>query len=71
MKVTTYNFFKISGSYQFIKDGKITVLSCEMFSCLMNQYKYMGYKVTFETEYSISVSKIENEIETFMKHICK
>ena len=71
MKITTYSFFKVSNTYQFVKDGKLFTFSSEMFSCLLNQYKFMGYKVTIETESYISISKIENEIDLFMKLIRK
>jgi hypothetical protein len=66
MKVTTYNFFKVSNTYQFVNDGKLTTFSNEMFSCLLNQYKIMGYKVILETDYTVSITKIENEIENFI-----
>lgn len=71
MKVTTYNFFKVSNTYQFVNNGKLTTLSNEMFGCLLNQYKIMGYKVTLETEYTVSITKIENEIDNFIRLLNK
>jgi len=70
--VTSYNFFRTSdGGADFTKDGKLFHLSAEMLKCMISQYKIMGFRVIFDNECFISVSKVENETENFLEKFAK
>jgi len=71
-EVTSYNFFRTSdGGADFVKDGKLFHLSAEMLNCLLNQYKVMGFRVIFDNDCFVSVSKAENETENFLGKLAK
>lgn len=61
--ITVYNFFKTNydGGADYIKDGKITHLSAEMFACMIHQYKVMGFSVFYDNPSFTSVSKVEED----------
>lgn len=67
MKV--YNFFKVGGHYEYIKDQKITYLTTKQFDCMANQYKLMGYMKVNDNNMVVSFAKDEKEIENFLKKI--
>lgn len=56
MNVTAYHFFRMGNQFELVKDGKLYTFSPEMVTCLINQYRLMGYIVE-TTELWISVVK--------------
>lgn len=71
-EITVYNFFRtMDGGADYVKDGKLSHVSGEMLNCLLNQYKLMGFRVIFDNECFVSVSRVENEIEIFSKKLWK
>lgn len=71
-EITSYNFFRtIGGGADFVKDGKLFHLSAEMLNCMINQYRIMGFRVIFDDNCFVSVSKAENEVENFLEKLAK
>ena len=56
MNVTAYHFFRMGNQFELVKDGNLYTFSPEMVTCLINQYRLMGYIVE-TTELWISVVK--------------
>lgn len=57
MNVTAYHFFRMGNQFELVKDGNRYTFSAEMVTCLINQYRLMGYIIE-TTELWISAVKI-------------
>ena len=61
MKVTaTYNFFRKGNGFEMVQDDKLYSFTAEMVTCLIAQYRLMGYIID-KTDLWISVTKIEKK----------
>lgn len=59
--VTAYNFFKVGNHFEYVKDGKLYTMTIEIVTCMIKQYRQLGYIVT-ETEVFITVCKIKQAV---------
>jgi hypothetical protein len=70
-EITSYSFFRTAKGAEFVKDGKRYEISKEQLECLLRQYRLMGFRVIFDNDLFVSVSKVENAIEVFLEALRK
>lgn len=70
-QIISYSFFRTKNGAKFVKGDVLYEISSEQLECLLAQYRIMGFRVVFNNDCFISVSKVENETDLFLKGLDK
>ena len=70
-QVKSYIFSKMGAHWNYIKDNHVTEISDAVMTCLINQYKLMGFIKVIDTADVIAFGKVENEVEIFLDELLK
>lgn len=67
--ITVQTFFRKKAGVEFMKGDKRYEMSNEQFECWVRQARLMGFRIMMDNELFVSLSRDENEIETFLNKL--